>query len=95
VKRTACALVAAALIATAILPTVAASAGGSTATVNVAIGARTQVTRVDGALIVRSNTAWHVVVSTREGVAAYTGAKTNGERIEVPDDTIEYWVVTD
>lgn len=93
-KRTAAVVVGTALIVTALLPALAAAAG-STATVNVTVSPRTQVTRVDDALVVRSNTAWRVVVMTRGDVNEYVGGKTNGERLEIPDNTTDYWVVAE
>jgi hypothetical protein len=94
VKRIAATIAAAAFIAAVVLPGFA-SAAGSTTTIRARVSPRTQVTRVDEALVVRSNTGWRVIVTTHEGTSEYAGGKTDGERLEIPADTTDYWVVAE
>jgi ABC-type glycerol-3-phosphate transport system substrate-binding protein len=93
-KRIATVAAAVAIIATALAPSFA-TAAGNTVTVTVSVRPRVQVTRVDDALVVRANTGWRVVAVTPEGAVEYVGGKTNAERIDIPNDVTEYWVVAE
>lgn len=94
VKRVAAATILVWLLVAAILPAFASGAGNSV-TIRVRVSPRTEVTRADDTLVVRSNTGWRVILTTPNSTIEYAGGKTNGEKLEIPASTTQYWVVAE
>ncbi|GAB4287295.1 MAG: hypothetical protein Kow0067_12090 [Coriobacteriia bacterium] len=91
-KRAAVISIAMALVLALAVPALAAAAGG-TVTVGATVLPRVKVTPTDDALLVQANTAWTLTIDTPTGAVTRRGAKTQGTLIELPDDTLAYWVV--
>ncbi len=91
-KRAAVISIAMALVLALAVPALASAAGG-TVTVEATVLPRVKVTPADGALLVQANTPWALTIDTPTGAINHQGLKTQGTVVELPDDTLAYWVV--
>lgn len=95
-KRTLTTMMILVLAAAIALPGAAAatSATGSTA-VTGHVATRAYVTATDDGILVKANTGWRVEVQSADGYSSYTGGRTAGTSIPLPEGTVAYWIVTE